>query len=216
VETVAVKKCPFCAEEVQPDARKCKHCGEWLVCQKCGSDVESTASFCSKCGSRQSQGAGRSTRSAAVPDGVTNGVKTAWESFYEASPNGLSDAPAIRGYANFWPRLGGLFLDGLILAIPLALIGALTAGIGALVLPWLYFSIMASSAKQATFGMMIMGTTITDLEGNRLSFKVATGRYFASILSGLILGIGYLVYFGSERKQTLHDQMAGTLILEKV
>ena len=23
-------RCPFCAEEIQPGAAKCKHCGEWL------------------------------------------------------------------------------------------------------------------------------------------------------------------------------------------
>ena len=31
--SAGLTKCPYCAEDIQPNAQKCKHCGEWLVSQ---------------------------------------------------------------------------------------------------------------------------------------------------------------------------------------
>jgi uncharacterized RDD family membrane protein YckC len=77
---------------------------------------------------------------------------------------------------------------------------------------WLYEALMTSSSYQATLGKMIFGMKVTDLYGNRISFARATGRYFAKILSGMMLGIGFLMVGFTERKQGLHDMIAETLV----
>jgi len=74
---------------------------------------------------------------------------------------------------------------------------------------------MESSDKQATMGKMALGIIVTDLEGNRVSFGRATGRYFAKILSALILLIGYMMTGFTQKKQALHDMIAGTLVILK-
>ena len=81
---------------------------------------------------------------------------------------------------------------------------------------WLYFAIMESSPTQATLGKMAIGIVVTDMSGNRVSFGRATGRHFAKIVSGIILGIGFLMIAFTERKQGLHDIMADTLVQVKV
>ena len=84
-------------------------------------------------------------------------------------------------------------------------------------LQWLYFAGMESSERQATFGKAAMSLRVGDLEGRRLSFAHATGRFFAKIVSGLIpLAIGYIMAGFTEKKQALHDMIAGTLVLRKL
>ncbi len=81
------------------------------------------------------------------------------------------------------------------------------------VIGWLYYALMESSEKQATLGKMVMSLRVTDKNGQRLSFGHATGRYFSKIITGLVpLGIGYILAGITERKQALHDFIAGTLV----
>ncbi|SEJ26817.1 RDD family protein [Frateuria terrea] len=80
-------------------------------------------------------------------------------------------------------------------------------------LVWLYFAICESSAWQATVGKLAMGIRVTDLEGRRIGFWRALGRYAAKILSWFILAIGFLMIGWTRRKQGLHDMLANTLVL---
>ncbi|MEA1897808.1 MAG: RDD family protein [Bacteroidota bacterium] len=78
---------------------------------------------------------------------------------------------------------------------------------------WLYYALMESSKTQATLGKMALSLKVTDLDGNPISFGRATGRYFGKIISGLILNIGYIIAGFTEKKQALHDIMAGCLVV---
>ena len=62
---------------------------------------------------------------------------------------------------------------------------------------------------------MALGIKVTDLEGNRISFGKATGRYFGKIVSGILLFIGYIMVAFTSKKQGMHDMMAGCLVINK-
>lgn len=141
-------------------------------------------------------------------------------------------------YAGFWLRLAALLVDTLlIVAVSLAVgftieIVAGTIGwnveaivgtseefglfdVFSLILQWLYFAGMESSESGNTFGKRAVGIRVVDLQGQRISFGKATGRYFGKILSALIVLIGYFMAGFTARKQALHDMMAGTLVIKK-
>jgi len=80
---------------------------------------------------------------------------------------------------------------------------------------WLYYALMESGPWQATLGKKARGLMVTDLQGNRITFGRATGRHFAKIISGIILLIGYMMAGWTEKKQALHDKIAGTLVVKR-
>jgi uncharacterized RDD family membrane protein YckC len=77
---------------------------------------------------------------------------------------------------------------------------------------WLYESLLTSSSWQGTIGKKALRLKVVDEAGNRISFARATGRFFAKGLSRLMMSIGYLMIAFTERKQGLHDMIAGTLV----
>jgi uncharacterized RDD family membrane protein YckC len=80
---------------------------------------------------------------------------------------------------------------------------------------WLYYALMESSKQQATLGKMALGLIVTDMDGNRVSFGRATGRYFGKILSVAIFMIGYILAGLTEKKQALHDIIASCLVIRR-
>ena len=86
--------------------------------------------------------------------------------------------------------------------------------LGGLVGAWLYYAYCESSEWQATPGKKVLNMAVTDLNGNRISFGRASGRFFAKMISGLIpFGIGYIMAGFTEKKQALHDMIASCLVL---
>jgi uncharacterized RDD family membrane protein YckC len=183
-----------------------------VFCNQCGQGVNAAASFCTRCGG---------TLTPAIP-GMTI-----------AAPSGAQ-------YGGFWIRFVARLIDSAVVYIvlgPIAvvlisgyfathhgldrgqppdagffvMIGlmAMVAGLSS----WLYEALMTSSSKQGTLGKMVFRMKVTDLNGVRISFARATGRFLAKILSGIILNIGYIMAGFTERKQGLHDMIAGTLVL---
>jgi uncharacterized RDD family membrane protein YckC len=124
-------------------------------------------------------------------------------------------------YGGFWRRVAAYLIDAIVIGIPTSILqrvlngstsGKVVAELVALFGGWLYFALMESSTRQATLGKMALDMKVTDDEGNRISFGRATGRYFAKILSALILLIGFIMVAFTDRKRGLHDMIAGTLV----
>jgi len=83
------------------------------------------------------------------------------------------------------------------------------------ILRLVYDPIFLSSKAQATPGKYLMKIKITDLSGNRISFKTSLLRLLLSYCSAFFLILGYFFAFFNDRKQTFHDLFAGTLAVDQ-
>ncbi|MFC4769920.1 RDD family protein [Effusibacillus consociatus] len=171
--------------------------GGYMFCQKCGTKNADDANFCQSCGTPMQ----KLTQSITTPKNK---------------------------YAGFWVRVGAMLLDSIILA-PIAFILGLIFGflepqegpadaiLQLIVIAgtWLYVALMESSSIQGTLGKKLVGIKVTDIHGNRISFLRATGRHFSKLLSYMIFFIGFFMAGFTEKKQALHDMIAGCLVVKK-
>lgn len=127
-----------------------------------------------------------------------------------------------RNTNNFWRRVIAIFIDILILSVPiriyLNLFGTDTSFIlGQPLLFYvgmlLYFTSFESSTSQASIGKQALGLKVTDLNGNRISFNQAFVRHLAKLITGVILLVGYITIPFSKKNQGIYDMIAKTLVV---
>ena len=187
-------------------------------CNKCGAQNDLTAQLCANCGEVQRVVA-QATPVGVPPVAVRQNPVTA----------------SVR-YAGFWIRFVAALIDGLLIQMavwPIFLLPGLASSLSvlplspwpgfhqahrsarfalAVIVGWIYKAWMESSIEQATLGKKAMGLKVVGLQGDRISFARASGRYFAKLISAIFL-IGYIMAGFSKRKQALHDMIADTLVL---
>jgi uncharacterized RDD family membrane protein YckC/ankyrin repeat protein len=122
-------------------------------------------------------------------------------------------------YAGFWVRVLASVIDGLVLAIPLTIVETLFGEdstvtlILFVVVWWLYTSRMLSSSWKATIGKKIFAIEVLTEKGESLTFRGASFRFVSSMISYILIIPIFMLFF-TEKKQTLHDKMAKTIVLD--
>jgi uncharacterized RDD family membrane protein YckC len=207
-----------------------------MFCSKCGNSLTAGTQFCQACGTPVPTGTFAVPPAAVAP---THSGQTGQQS---VSPHWLP-APTYAGFWLRFVALildsliisviaGALYLPIVALtgigaalrdihpgrepapALIAAIIAAVPLLIGvSIVTKWLYYAYCESSEWQATPGKKVLNLRVTDLNGQRISFGRATGRFFAKWISGLTMLIGYIMAGFTEKRQALHDMIAGTLVL---
>jgi len=194
--------------------------GDPLQCPRCGTELPSGAQSCPACGKRLAD----------TPQQQSNGS------------GGELEQRRVAVYAGFWLRAIAYFLDSFLLGIPMEFVlspllksnhvgtsvqdlwrfyssgsrQAIAFSLLVQLFNWLWFAAFESSGWQATPGKRILGLRVTDLNGSRVSFARASGRFFGKYISVCTFLVGFLMAGYTQRKQALHDKIAKCLVVRAI
>ncbi len=139
-------------------------------------------------------------------------------------------------YAAVWKRLLAQIIDNLLLYILSVIVGIfigvlvlfhavsvnivetkqfdILSKVGYVLIYCLYFSYFESRGMRATYGKRLLKLSVTDTDGNKLSFSNALRRNFLKIISGLpTLYIGFIMIVFTKKKQGLHDMISNCIVV---
>ncbi len=120
--------------------------------------------------------------------------------------------------ASIFKRYIALVIDMFLLGMLEELVSALTGSrktglIVEAISAILYYGALEGAAGNASIGKRVLGLRVCDTDGNDLDFTKAAIRGAGHILSTFIFGIGYVIALFNDKKQTLHDILAGTMVV---
>ena len=160
-----------------------------------------------------------------------------------ADIGGYAGRPVYEGhvvYAGFWKRVAASVIDAFAIGIPVGIVAAIVGGLlgfgssfasglsgaadmlnpGETITSYLLTAIAyawfhSTAGLTATPGKLAIGIKVVRTDGERISFLRGFGRYWAYLLSGLLLAVGLIMAAFTARKQGLHDLICDTLVVDK-
>ena len=83
-----------------------------------------------------------------------------------------------------------------------------------IVLDLIYTCITMSGKLQSTFGQRAVGIKVIRSDGSTVEFGTALVRYLVSLISSIVLKLGYFIALFTDNRRTLHDLAAGTVVVD--
>jgi uncharacterized RDD family membrane protein YckC len=120
--------------------------------------------------------------------------------------------------AGFWRRFAAAFIDGIFLGVASGILRTILgtgpgSGLG-FVVSIVYFTAFIGAERGQTLGQMALGIRVIGLDtGGSIGYGRALVRWLVSIVSAIVLLLGYLWMLWDREKQCWHDKAANDVVV---